>query len=92
MLDALFDRWTGLPEMDRKRMEGEFQEIIALSCDAAMPAIIHEVAWQMRNEPCNQIITSVEDSAHTMCACPGGRAAHKEDAWPADRICSSLAQ
>lgn len=49
-LDELFGAWLCLPEGERKRMEGEFQEIFALSRDAAMPAIIHEAAWQMRNE------------------------------------------
>jgi len=50
-LDELFGSWLYLPEDERKRMEGEFQEIFALSRDAAMPAIIHEAAWHMRNEP-----------------------------------------
>jgi len=50
-LDELFGAWLYLPEGERKRMEGEFQEIFALSRDAAMPAIIHEAAWQMQNEP-----------------------------------------
>ncbi len=49
-LDELFGAWLYLPEGERKRIEGEFQEIFALSRDAAMPAIIHEAAWQMRNE------------------------------------------
>ena len=50
-LDELFEAWLSLPEGERKRIEGEFQEIFALSRDAAMPAIIQEAAWQMRNEP-----------------------------------------
>jgi hypothetical protein len=50
-LDELFGTWLYLPQDERKRMEGEFQEIFALSRDAAMPAIIHEAAWQMREKP-----------------------------------------
>jgi hypothetical protein len=50
-LDELFRAWLHLAEAERRRMEGEFQEIFALSRDAAMPAIIHEAAWQMREKP-----------------------------------------
>lgn len=49
--DELFGAWLSLAEGERKQMEGEFQEIFALSRDAAMPAIIHEAAWQMREKP-----------------------------------------
>jgi len=49
-LDDLFAAWLYLTEGERKRIEGEFQEIFALSRDAAMPAIIHEATWQMRND------------------------------------------
>ena len=50
-LDELFGAWLYLPEGERRRMEGEFQEIFALSRDTAMPPIIDEAAWQMRNDP-----------------------------------------
>ena len=49
--DELFAAWLYLPDTKRNTMDAEFQEIFALGRDAAMPAIIHEVAWQMRNEP-----------------------------------------
>jgi hypothetical protein len=50
-LDELFGAWLCLPAGERKRMEAEFQEVFALSRDAAMPAIIHEAQWQMREKP-----------------------------------------
>ena len=49
--EQLFAAWLYLPDTQRNTMDAEFQEIFALSRDAAMPAIIHEAAWQMRNEP-----------------------------------------
>lgn len=49
--DKLFIAWLGLDEEQRKHMEGDFQQVFALSRDAAMPAIIEEAAWQMRREP-----------------------------------------
>jgi hypothetical protein len=50
-MDDLLEVWLNLPESERKRMESEFQEIYALSRDVAMPAIIHEAQWQMREKP-----------------------------------------
>lgn len=47
----LFDAWLRLDQEHRRRMEGDFQEIFDLSRDAAMPAIVEEAAWQMRNDP-----------------------------------------
>jgi hypothetical protein len=45
--EALFAAWLELPEPERKRMEGEFQDIFSLSVDTAMPALMDEATWQM---------------------------------------------
>lgn len=49
--DELFNVWLGLPEGERKRMEGEFQEVFALCRDAAIPAMVDEAKWQMTDKP-----------------------------------------
>ncbi len=50
-LDVLIKSWLELPESERKRMEGEFQEIFALCRDAAIPAMVDEAKWHMREKP-----------------------------------------
>ena len=49
-LDELFKVWLGLPEGERKRMEGEFQEIFALCRDAAIPAMVDEAKWHLEKQ------------------------------------------
>lgn len=46
-LDALLVAWLELPEDERKRMEGEFQDIFPLCRDAAIPAMVDEAKWHM---------------------------------------------
>ena len=40
--DPLFAAWLELPEQQRARMEADFQEIYALSCQPGVKAIIDE--------------------------------------------------
>lgn len=47
-LDALATAWLELPEDERKRMEGEFQDIFALCRDSAIPAMVDEAKWHMQ--------------------------------------------
>jgi hypothetical protein len=50
-LDALVAAWLELQEDERKRMEGEFQDIFALCRDAAIPAMVDEAKWHMQAKP-----------------------------------------
>lgn len=50
-LDALVAAWLELPEDERKRMEGEFQDIFPLCRDAAIPAMVDEAKWHMQGKP-----------------------------------------
>lgn len=50
-LDALVAAWLELPEDERKRMEGEFQDIFPLCRDAAIPAMVDETKWHMLGTP-----------------------------------------
>src|SRR5207244_3440033 len=49
--EELFQAWLKIPDDRRRQMEGEFQQILSLSCDQAMPAIIAEAGWHMRTTP-----------------------------------------
>lgn len=49
-LHALMAAWRQLPEDERKRMEGDFQEIFPLSRDAAMPAMVDEAKWHLQEK------------------------------------------
>jgi hypothetical protein len=53
--DELFGAWLYLPEAERRRMESEFQEIFAMSRDAAVRAIIDEAGWHMREDPVGRV-------------------------------------
>lgn len=50
-LEGLVKAWLELPEAERKRMEGEFQDIFALCRDAAIPAMVDEAKWHMQDKP-----------------------------------------
>ena len=50
-LDALMAAWRELSQDQQKRMEGEFQDIFALCRDAAIPAMVDEVEFHMRESP-----------------------------------------
>lgn len=50
-LEVLVTAWLELPEEERKRMEGEFQDIFALCRDAAIPAMVDEAKWHMLGKP-----------------------------------------
>jgi hypothetical protein len=50
-LDALVAAWLALPEDERKRMEGQFQDIFPLCRDAAIPAMVDEAKWHMQGKP-----------------------------------------
>ncbi len=50
-LDGLVKAWLELPEVERKRMEGEFQDIFALCRDSAIPAMVDEAKWHMQGKP-----------------------------------------
>jgi hypothetical protein len=49
--DALFAAWLELPEGDRNRMDAEFREIAAMSCEKGFRAILDEAAWHFEGKP-----------------------------------------
>jgi hypothetical protein len=49
--DALFAGWLRLPEGERNRMDAEFREISALSCEKGFRAILDEAAWHFEGKP-----------------------------------------
>jgi hypothetical protein len=49
--DALFSAWLELPEGERNRMDAEFREISALSCEKGFRAILDEAAWHFEGKP-----------------------------------------
>ena len=49
--DALFTAWLALSEGERNRMDAEFREISALSCDKGFRAILDEAAWHFQGKP-----------------------------------------
>lgn len=49
--DALFAAWLELPEGERNRMDAEFREISALSCDKGFRAILDEAAYHLGADP-----------------------------------------
>jgi len=50
-VEELFDAWLELPESQRNRMDADFSEIHALSCEKGWCAIRDEAQWQMRDTP-----------------------------------------
>ncbi len=50
-IDELFAAWLELPEDERNRMDADFSEIHALSCEKGWCAIRDEAKWQFRQEP-----------------------------------------
>jgi hypothetical protein len=46
----LFDAWLTLPAEQRDRMDAEFQEIFALSCEKGTKALIDEARWHLGDE------------------------------------------
>jgi len=50
-IDELFAAWLELPEGQRNKMDADFREIHALSCEKGWCAIRDEAQWQFREEP-----------------------------------------
>jgi hypothetical protein len=50
-IDGLFAAWLELPEDQRKKMDADFSEIHALSCEKGWCAIRDEAQWQWEKEP-----------------------------------------
>lgn len=50
-IDGLFAAWLELPEDQRKKMDADFSEIHALSCEEGWCAIRDEAQWQVRESP-----------------------------------------
>jgi len=50
-IDGLFAAWLELPEDLRKKMDADFSEIHALSCEKGWCAIRDEAQWQLGKEP-----------------------------------------
>jgi hypothetical protein len=50
-IDGLFAAWLELPEDQRKKMDADFSEIHALSCEKGWCAIRDEAEWQLRETP-----------------------------------------
>lgn len=50
-IDGLFAAWLELPEDERKKMDADFSEIHALSCEKGWCAIRDEAQWQLGKEP-----------------------------------------
>ena len=57
--DKLFAAWLELPEVERKPIDADFQDIFELSCEKGFLAIIDEARWQMRGAP-DQLAEVVE--------------------------------
>ena len=49
--DALFVAWLALPEGERNRMDAEFREIAAMSCEKGFRAILDEAQWHLAADP-----------------------------------------
>ena len=49
--DALFVAWLALPEGERNRMDAEFREIAAMSCEKGFRAILDEAAFHFEGKP-----------------------------------------
>ncbi len=47
-IDSLFEAWMALPDGERNRMDAEFREIEALSCEQGFHAIRDEARWRLR--------------------------------------------
>ncbi len=50
-IEALFAAWLELPEGQRRKMDADFSEIHALSCEKGWCAIRDEAQWQWGHEP-----------------------------------------
>jgi hypothetical protein len=49
--DTLFAAWLVLPESERNRMDAEFREIAAMSCEKGFRAILDEAVWHFEGRP-----------------------------------------
>jgi hypothetical protein len=49
--EELFTSWLELLEVQRNRMDAEFREIFAMSCEKGFRAILDEAAWHLEAEP-----------------------------------------
>jgi hypothetical protein len=49
--DELFTAWLALPDVQRNKMDAEFQDIFEMSGEKGFRAIIDEAEWQMQENP-----------------------------------------
>ena len=49
--DTLFQAWLNLSDIQRNKMDAEFQDIFELSCEKGFRAIIDEATWQLQETP-----------------------------------------